>query len=241
MRDQQQIEKHTLAKSILLHLGPGLLPGLLYFLIRGPLQQKGYPSLFALMLSLVFVNVPIILGYLLYKGKQKNGRYTLAGIISYRQPISVWQYLLWSLVTFVVIGLIFTVLKPVDNFLQEKLFSWVPGLDSGLDGLYAKSNLLITYIFVVMFGVLTGPILEELYFRGYLLPRVPGKNASLLHSILFAAYHVWTPWMIITRTIGLLPLIFAVKKKNIYLGIIVHILVNSIDAVMGFMFIASLS
>jgi hypothetical protein len=69
---------------------------------------------------------------------------------------------------------------------------------------------------------------------------MPGRPAVLWHSLLFAAYHVFTPWMIVTRTIGLLPLVFAVRRKNIYVGIIVHVLINSIDVVMGFSYIAGM-
>jgi membrane protease YdiL (CAAX protease family) len=74
-----------------------------------------------------------------------------------------------------------------------------------------------------------------------LLPRIPVKNSEIFHSFLFAAYHVWTPWMFITRTIGMLPLIIAVKKKNIYIGIVVHILLNLFDVIAGFAFIFSLA
>ena len=88
---------------------------------------------------------------------------------------------------------------------------------------------------------MVGPIVEELYFRGYLLPRMKGKFGPLVHSFLFAAYHIFTPWMIITRTIGLLPLIYVVKRKNIYVGIIVHILLNSIDVVTGIIFILKMT
>ncbi len=241
MNNQQQNTTHTITKSILLHLVPGILTGGFYFLAREPLQSMGFPSIFALMLAIIFVIVPVELGFLLHKGKQKSGRYTLEGMISYLGPIPKGQYFLWSLIAFVSIGLIFTVLKPVDSFLQEKLFFWVPKFESGLDGNYAKSNLIITYAIMLVFGGFVGPVVEELYFRGYLLPRMSGKLSSLLHSFLFAAYHVFTPWMIISRTIGLLPLIYVVKKKNIYVGIIVHILVNLIDAVTGFMYIASMT
>lgn len=241
MNNEQQNETHTITKSIILHLIPGMLTGGFYFLVRDPLHKMGYPSIFALMLAIAFVIVPVELGYLLYKGKQKNGRYKLDGIISYRMPIPIWQYILWILGIFVATGIIFSLLKPIDGFLQEKMFFWVPNFESGLDGNYSKTNLIITYVTMMVFGVIIGPLAEELYFRGYLLPRMSGKLSSLWHSLLFAIYHVFTPWMIITRTIGLLPLIFAVKKKNIYIGIIVHILVNSIDAVMGFAFIVSMT
>ena len=235
------IEKHTLSQSVFLHLFPGILIGVFYFLIRQPLQNIGYPSVFGLILAIIFVLVPLELGYLLYTGKQSTGRYTLDGLISYSTPIPWWQSILWILMVLALMGVIFTVLKPVDNLMMEKLFFWLPTLDSGLDGSYSKTALIVTYSVFIIFGVVVGPLVEELYFRGYLLPRIPVKNSGLFHSFLFAAYHVWTPWMFITRIIGMLPLIVAVKKKNIYIGIIAHILLNSLDVIVGFAFIFSLA
>ena len=90
--------------------------------------------------------------------------------------------------------------------------------------------------------MITGPILEELYFRGYLLPRMryAGKLAPVLHSLLFALYHVFTPWMFLTRTVGMLPLIYIVRKKNIYIALIVHVLINSIDVIIGLIYIMNI-
>ena len=98
----------------------------------------------------------------------------------------------------------------------------------------------ITFIFIAIIA----PIVEELYFRGYLLPRMPHLKgwSPLLHSALFALYHTWTPWMVFTRTIGVLPLIYIVQfKRNIYLGIIAHCLMNVIDIIIGVVFIISLT
>jgi len=240
MTNQQQIDKHTIEQSIILHLLPGILIGIFYFLILQPVQKYGYPSIFALILAIIFVLVPVELGYLLLKGKQATGRYTLDGLISYRAPIPWWQSILWILIVLSLMGAIFTVLKPVDNLLMDKLFFWMPTLDSGLDGSYSKTALIVTYCIFLVFGVIVGPLVEELYFRGYLLPRIPGKNSELIHSILFAAYHVWTPWMFLTRTVAMLPLIIVVKKKNITIGIGAHILVNTLDVIAGFVFIASI-
>jgi len=241
MTNQQTVEKHTLVQSILLHWFPGILIGIFYFLIREPLQNNGYPSAFGLILAIVFVLVPVELGYLLLKGKQTTGRYTFDGLISYRKPLPWWQYIVWVLIVLALMGAIFTVMKPLDNFLLEKLFFWMPTLDSGLDGSYSKTALIVTYSIFIVFGVVVGPAVEELYFRGYLLPRIPLKNSELFHSILFAAYHLWTPWMFFTRIVGMIPLIIAVKKKNIYIGIIAHILLNTLDVVVGFVFIFSLA
>lgn len=117
----------------------------------------------------------------------------------------------------------------------------MPGIDFGLDGNYSRKILFVTYSMLLIFNVYLSPLVEELYFRGYLLPRMKGKFATLLHSFLFAAYHIFSPWMIITITLGLLPLVFGVKKKNIYVGIIVHILVNSINVVTGIVFLVKMT
>jgi uncharacterized protein len=94
---------------------------------------------------------------------------------------------------------------------------------------------------VLIFVAVLSPLIEELYFRGYLLPRMKGKSAILFHSFLFAAQHVLEPWLIITRTLGLLPILLGVKKKNIYIGIIVHILVNTLNVVTGIVFITKMT
>jgi membrane protease YdiL (CAAX protease family) len=141
------------------------------------------------------------------------------------------------LIIFIATGAMVTLLKPFDAFLQERLFFWMPDINYGLDGNYSRNTLIVTYSMVFIFIAVLTPLVEELYFRGYLLPRMKGKYAPLFHSFLFAAQHVLEPWMIITRTLGFLPILFGVKKKNIYVGIIVHILCNMVNVITGIAFI----
>lgn len=241
-----EVERHTVVQSIIYHLLPGILTGAFYYAIAQPIRNLGYPSFAALMLAVIVVLIPFELGFLLYQGKKKNGTFSLEGIVLYREKIPLRQYLIWVPVIIVLMGLLFAGLAPVSSFL-ETFFTWLPEAlryDAGLGGEFSKSALIITYLFAFIFGVVIAPILEELYFRGYLLPRMPQRKgwAAIVHSALFALYHTWTPWMVITRTIGLLPLIFIVqRKRNIYLGIISHCLVNVIDIIVGVAFIVSLS
>ena len=237
----EEIEKHSTTQSVVLHLLPGILVGAFYFLARQPVANLGYPSIFALFLAFACVLIPVELGYLLYQGKKKTGRFTLQGIISYRNPIPWWQYFVWVSIIFVIVGAIMMLFKPVDSFLQKNLFFWMPDVNSGLDGYYSKSILIVTYSMSLIFNVFLAPMVEELYFRGYLLPRMKGKFAILFHSFLFAAVHVFTPWMIIARTIGFLPIIFGTTKKNIYVGMIVHIMCNSMDLLTAIVFITKMT
>lgn len=239
--EQDQIEKHSTPQSILLHLLPGILITCFYLLARQTVANLGYPAVVALILAYALILIPVELGYLFYQGRKKTGRFTLQGVISYREAIPWWQYLVWVSIIFIAIGAIFTWLKPLDDFLQGRLFSWMPEPGYGLDGTYSRKTLIVTYAMVFIFVAVLSPLVEELYFRGYLLPRTKGKYATLFHSFLFAAQHFVTPWMMITRTLGLLPLLFGVKKKNIYVGIIVHILCNMMNVVTGIAFMVRMT
>ncbi len=151
-----------------------------------------------------------------------------------------WQHLIWALIAFGAIGGLMALLKPVEVFLKTNLFFWIPDLENGLDGNFSRSTLTVTYFLYLIFVVIIGPIVEELYFRGYLLPRMKGRYAILIHSFLFALYHFFTPWMIISRTVGFLPLIFVAKKKSVLTGMIIHILCNSTVIIPAIVFIMNM-
>jgi len=238
--NQGQIEEHSTIRSIILHLSPGILVGCFYFLALKPVARMGFPSFFAQFLAFAFILVPMELRFLFYQGKKKNGRFTLRVIISYQKPIPWWQYFEWVTIIFVVVGALMILFKPVDSFLHENLFFWMPDVNTGLDGTFSKPILIVTYAVFLIINVFLAPMVEELYFRGYLLPRMKGKYAILLHSLLFAAIHVFSPWMIIARTVGFLPIIIGTTKKNIYVGMIVHMLCNAVGFVTGIIYISKM-
>jgi membrane protease YdiL (CAAX protease family) len=65
----------------------------------------------------------------------------------------------------------------------------------------------ISSLFILVTSI---PIVEELYFRGYLLPRLSylGGWAIMVNSLLFALYHFTTPWALVSRTLITLPLAY---------------------------------
>ena len=88
--------------------------------------------------------------------------------------------------------------------------------------------------FLVLNG-LVGPIVEELYFRGYLLPRLDrlGRWAPLVNVSLFSLYHFWSPWQVAARILGIGPMVFAVRwKRNVYLGMLIHCTLNLISVLL---------
>ena len=231
--NESRIEQHSLLKSVVLHLLPGALI-LLFFIALAPiLTSKGFPTLFCLFLAVALVLIPFQFGYILYQARKKNNTFSLKGIVLYRQKIPLWQYFVLILV-FIVCGFLsyFIISPPIQDRLMVEYFSWLPDwffLSYNIENA-SKSALLATWILGVIFNGIAGPIVEELYFRGYLLPRISRLKgwAPLLNVILFSVYHFFSPWKNLERILALLPGVYIIQwKKNIYVGMIPHCLLNT--------------
>ncbi len=95
----------------------------------------------------------------------------------------------------------------------------------------SKPALITTIVFAFALNGILGPVTEELYFRGFLLPRIPASRAwaPLINVLLFSLYHFFSPWANVTRIVALIPLVYAVAwKRNIYLSMITHCLLNTL-------------
>jgi membrane protease YdiL (CAAX protease family) len=111
--------------------------------------------------------------------------------------------------------------------------SWVPSWT--LDPIpidlsrFAPWTLVLTAILMFVLNGIFGPFVEELYFRGHLMPRLDrfGALAPLLNAVLFACCHLWTPWNAPSRIAGFFPIAYVVwRKRNIGIGIATHIALN---------------
>ena len=63
--------EHSIFKSLILHLLPGLLGGIGYFALVPLVNTYGFPSVMALSLAGIFILIPFELGFLLYQ-RQKT-------------------------------------------------------------------------------------------------------------------------------------------------------------------------
>jgi membrane protease YdiL (CAAX protease family) len=227
--------QHSLARSVALHLVPGVLTTAVYVVLAEPMIANGFPALFGLLLSTAFVLIPLELGYLLFRAKRTNGSLSLRGIVLYREPLPRSQYVIWPL-ALIVWGFASSALaSPLDQLVGQRLFSWLPPwfVVSGADHFAPFSRPVLTTMLVLGVVVVgfAGPIVEELYFRGYLLPRLArfGRCAPLLHAALFSLYHFWTPWQNPSRLLLVAPMAYLVWwKRNIYLAMLAHGALNTI-------------
>jgi membrane protease YdiL (CAAX protease family) len=79
---------------------------------------------------------------------------------------------------------------------------------------------------VVVFAVFNTVLGEELLFRGLLLPRMQGvfgRGDWVANGVLFAVYHLHTPWVIPTTLVDIFALAYPSRRfQSAWMGIIVH-------------------
>ena len=232
LRRNDAPEQHGLLRSALLHLGPGVVLVLFYLLVCAPLMSSiGLPRQAGAVFKVLLGLCPLQFGYLAYLGHKRHGRLSLQGVVGYRRKLParllaplVTGLFLWAL-------LAIALLSRLDEFLLERLFHWVPiSLLPETDlTQYSTVVLLGTHVASLLAIGVLAPVTEELYFRGYLLPRLSwmGHWAPVWNTVLFNLYHLHSPWRFISRTVFTLPAVYAVwRKRSISIGIWWHCLGN---------------
>jgi len=225
-----------------LHLIPGALITVFFFLTAPAIIHAGYPPLMSLFLAILLILIPFELGFLAYQGKKLNGRYSLDGVVLFRERIPTWQCV--SLIAALVAwsGLAFGPLTAIDNFFVQGMDNWLPSwsLPEHLIGdpdQYSRSAFALTAFLGFLLNGFAGPFVEELYFRGYLLPRIPSSTqwAPLINALLFSLYHLFSPWQNVTRIAAFIPFVYVVAwKRNIHIGIWTHCLMNTLGMISSF-------
>ena len=224
---------HSLPFSLLLHLTPGLLTAAGYLALLPVAQARGLPSAAASGAAALLVTGPLLLGILIVaRRRSQHG----TPVIALRRVPRMREVLGWAAVIVCSAAAAFVVAGPVNVWVEHSLFggwpdSWKPQL--GTAGGYSDSALLWTAVFLLIGSALVAAVLEEAYFRGFLLPRMPaslGRLRPVAHTILFALYHMWTPWLAPARILGVLPLTYiTLHTRSILPALVAHVTLNLID------------
>jgi hypothetical protein len=235
--NKNQIEQHSLLKSLILHLLPAVIWIFFYIPLARLAVENGIPTMLVMLIVSVFTLFAFQFGYIYALGRKRNGRLSLQGIVLYREKLPWLQYAYLGVAVAAWQFLVAIVGFDLNEFIRRLFFSWIPDwyyLSRGAVGQNAPSvEISIAVLSVLIFGII-GPISEELYFRGYLLPRLSnfGAWAPLLNTVFFILYHFWQIHLIIPSVIGFLPMVYFVwRKRSIYLGIIVHCSLNLIGQI----------
>jgi membrane protease YdiL (CAAX protease family) len=121
-----------------------------------------------------------------------------------------------------------------EDSLRLAIFNYIPAwMDVTFMAGVSSSTLWVLFLARLIILGIIAPLIEELYFRGYLLPRMERLRgySPLVHSVLFSLQHFLEPYAFLSRLIAFLPVAYLVRhKRNILVSIFYHILLNVLSA-----------
>ena len=194
----------------------------------GPLMRAWHlPPQFALTLAFAFVLTPIEAGLLLRAaGWSWRG---LPDVLAFKRKLP-WKLYLMILpsVTAMAIGLVVVLAPLEERILAVYPHSWLLPPDSEA---FPTTTMVAVLLVTLLVDGLVNPAVEELYFRAYLLPRLPvrGVAAVVTSAGLFAAQHYWQPEKLVFVFAAQLVLIaIMLRLRSVRISIAAHCLTNSL-------------
>ncbi len=236
-KSKYKMQQLTKTKSVLYHLYPGIIIAVCFIILAPVFMKYHYPAQLGFLFAIIIAAIPVLVTHLL-RTKKRERRKSVWELNGYKNKLSTGKLILYALGLVVFAFLIWGMTQPVDKIITDKIFSWLPNWYTVQDfNGYSKEAIQLTLIFNLLLNGFLAPFVEELYFRGYLLPRMAawGKWAFVLNAILFSLYHFWQPYVYFTLILSLLPMTYLVwKTKDLRLGILTHSLLNVIGALLSF-------
>lgn len=235
--------KSLLLRHTVEHFYLGIFITAFYIFALPTVVNMGYPGLAGLLLAELLVLAPIICAHLFYRAQQINGNWSLDNVILFRERIGRRSFLLWFVGGLVAIILIYLPLYPVGLVMREQVFGWLPEwYFNPAYGAQAASTLATMFLIAIVIDGLIGPVCEELFFRGYLLPRMSYLKgwAPVVNGVFFGLYHFWQPHNLIAlMAVGVILSYIVWKTRNVYLGIALHCTINVLGAAGGYFAVIS--
>jgi len=220
----------SLPKILMLSFTPGLVVLFTAIFFLSPFYgiQLSYPM--AGVLAMIIGHVGTELGILKFIAAKENKK--IKDIIQFKNKTPLLKLLIFSIIPIFIALIVLLIVPQYEEKLWKtlKIFDFMPDwikMDN-INISEIKYFYLIYPIYFLLDGLIV-PIIEELYFRGYLLPRMEmfGKIAPLVNAIIFSMYHLFSPDQNITRILFLIPMVYSVWiNRNIKIGIIFHCTMN---------------
>jgi uncharacterized protein len=247
MADRRQQSRSQLGMGRVLALvfvPPAILMAFYLLLGHQPAVQTAIPSQLLFFLLALAILFPIELFVVLMGSKREYGSVSLKSAFTLHRPLAWWKVALLAVLPWAFMGVMSVTLlplesafwAPVEGRLMDLLPAYFDWTNVDILAQYPRDVLLLTIGVYVVLNVFAGPIIEELFFRGYLTARISrfGDLAPVMMTVFFSLYHYWLPFHNLFRIVGLFPAFYLTwKKQNIYIAIVVHCMANLVST-LGF-------
>jgi membrane protease YdiL (CAAX protease family) len=233
MAEEWQIpECYSLRKTIFLHLAPGVPFTLAFLLAAWFMNRAGGSTYLALLLCIPLLLVCEV-GVFVAERKRINWSWRSIIIPRGSPHGSILDILLSVAAIYAIAEVAGALAIPSRTAILHAAAHWLPPW-AIFDGSIEGTSPYILWLGLLISGLVT-PIVEELYFRAFLMPRIPvsGRWAPAVNAALFAIYHFYTPWNCLAIFAAFLPLAYYVRLRgNLLPTIITHMLFNSVGVIL---------
>ncbi len=219
---------------VALHLAPGVVFSGFLYLFSGELARHGIGAYPAELMAIPICLAPLLAGIVLFWSRRTGEAGTILGAITYRDRSSWHDYALTAILLYAFWGLLSTLVIPLTGFLETRFFGWFPdrlGTQAMVGGMTEIPHGWRPAFFAmaVLFSGFLAPLVEEAYFRGFLLPRMSrlGGKAPVINAFFFGLYHFFCPWNLPAIFLAFLPVAFVVRaKRNFRISLVLHVMYN---------------
>lgn len=231
--DMNKTSQFNLLEAAKLQFIPGLASVPVFAILAWWLSGQGLPNIFALMLTIIFVETPLSWMIMLrHVRAENNGNFSIAAAFPWMDKNPWWLYLLIGLPLILLSAAIVAAIGPrIDAQIIPVLFAWVPDWftmlpDPNVFTTLPRRTMLIMWATMFIGMILLGGPTQELYSRGFLLPRVQsmGRVAPLYNAALFAVFHFIAPWAWPSFFLMVLPWSYLVWwRRSTRIGLFIHV------------------
>ena len=228
----QAPERFSLGKTLFLQLVPGVPCTLAFLPVSWLVNRAGGSTYEALLLCIPLLLVTEV-GVLIVERKRINWSWRSIVVPRGSPDFLILDILLSVVAIYAIAQVAAALATPSRTAILGVMAAWLPpwAIFSGLPAGISPATL---WLGLFLSG-LAASIVEELYYRALLLPRIPvsGRWAPAVNAALHSLSHFYTPWNYLIFFLAFLPLAYYVRLRgNILPTIITHILFNSVGVML---------
>ena len=217
-----------------LHLAPGIAIAAVFFVLARILIRSGFTAYLALIVAIPLCLVPVEIGVMLWWARHSTRTRSLREVINYHQKGAMIENVGFPALLILWLGISSLAIAPVSRYIGPALSSWFPSWASQEALINGLSHCPVgqrhaALLLAIIFSGFVAPVVEELYFRGFLLSRMEHLKwaAPVMNSLLFALYHFYFPEKVLLIFVAFLPISYVVwKKRNVAISMITHAVIN---------------
>ena len=223
----------TVSEAAALQLAPGVATLLVYLPLAAFFTSRGIPNLLALMLAILIAEVPVSWAIMTRRVRHETGAsFSLRAAFPWHAKVPWWQYVIIGVPLIVISMAIIGGLNPIiERALLAGPFAWVPDWfvlspDPAIFTEVPRGLALLIWGGALVSFVLVGSPTQELYARGFLLPRTAhwGRWAPASNALVFAIFHLVAPWHWVGFFIMIVPWAYLVWwRRSVKIGLFIHV------------------